>query len=591
MHVPRPTPARTLPNLYARAITTSHLEADRDEEAHVTATNEALVASGLRALRDPLAVFVCQGIAEKFGEGWWTEGVLEVFVHDRTPTIEDVRKHRKLPASGTIDELANALDINGCLILLTKHWARIFGPVLGQDHRGWAYELMGVRNKNKHLGSEDHPSDYAWRALDTMYRLCSSIDETSAAQLLALRSSVDLSDYGQTSTSDIRLSSVAHALASVDGNDSAAASADAGAQEDLEADLSTSGPDFSGADLRKMNFSGANLKGADFSGSDLRGANFANAVLVGATFKSSDLAGANLSGADLTRAHFESTRLSAKFAWSGYTQDEKLYAANLAGAILDGATLNFAGCDLRRADLTGTNLDGADFTKADMRGTILDGATLTRAIFTRTNLAGARLLTANLTEAHFESTRLSAKFAWSGYTQDEKLYAANLAGAILDGATLNFAGCDLRRADLTGTNLDGADFTKADMRGTILDGAIITRAIFHGTSLAGASLHDADLAGASFRNTNLSEKFAWSGYISDEKLYAATLVGAKLDGATLNFAGCDLRRADLTGTNLDGADFSGAKLGDAVLSGASLRGVNLKDADIKGVKSEGVRWT
>jgi uncharacterized protein YjbI with pentapeptide repeats len=494
MPVPRPTPPRTLPDSYARANTTSQLEAGRDEEAHVTATNEALVASGLRALRDPLAMFVCQGIAEKFGEGWWTEGVLEVFIHDRTPTIEDVRKHRKLPATGTLDELAGALDISGCLILLTKHWARIFGPMLRQDHRGWAYELIGVRNENKHLGSDDHRSDYAWRAIDTMYRLCLSIDQTSAAKLFALRSSVDLSEYDQAGTSDAFSDNAADAIASLQSDESAAATADSAAQVGLEADLSASGPDFSGADLRKMNFSGANLKGADFTGSDLRGANFASAVLVGATFKNSDLSGANLSGADLTRAHFEGTRLSAKFAWSGYTQDKRLHSANLAGAILDGATLNFAGCDLRRADLTGTNLDRADFTKADLRGTIFNGATLTRAVF-------------------------------------------------------------------------------------------------HGTNLAGAILNDADLTGASFKKSNLSEKFAWSGYSTDERLYAATLVGAKLDGANLDFAGCDLRRANLTGVNLDGADFSGARLGDAVLNGASLRGVNLKGADIKGVQSEGVRWT
>src|SRR5690606_11267356 len=158
-------------------------------------------------------------------------------------TIEDVRKHRKLPASGTIDELAGALDINGCLILLTKHWARIFGPALGQDHRGWAYELMGVRNKNKHLGSDDHPSDYAWRALDTMYRLCSSVDETTARELRTLRSSVDLSEYRQTVTGDAaagnHLDSEAPAAA-VDSNGPVATNANVAAEADLEADLSAS---------------------------------------------------------------------------------------------------------------------------------------------------------------------------------------------------------------------------------------------------------------------------------------------------------------------------------------------------------------
>ena len=392
MPVPRPTPPRALPNLYARAINTSHLEADRDEEAHVTATNEALVASGLRALRDPLAVFVCQGIAEKFGQGWWTEGVLEVFIHDRTPTIEDVRKHRKLPASGTIDELADALDINGCLILLTKHWARIFGPALGQDHRGWAYELMGVRNKNKHLGSDDHPSDYAWRALDTMYRLCSSIDETSAAQLLALRSSVDLSAFGQSAAISVGAAESAHETVAsplelpTEGDKHS--SADATAEElDLRADLAAAGPDFSGADLRAMNFTGASLAGADFTDADLTDADLSGANLAGAVFVGTQLGNADLTDTDLRGAIFESPTLSVEKL---IDYDSTMVGSRLSGATLDGATLNFAGSDLRGTDLRGTNLAGADFTDADLTDADLSGA----------NLAGANLKGANIKTAH-----------------------------------------------------------------------------------------------------------------------------------------------------------------------------------------------
>jgi len=374
--------------LYARAIITSHLEADRDEEAHMTATNEALVASGLRALRDPLAVFVCQGIAEKFGENWWTEGVLEVFIHDRTPTIEDVRKHRKLPASGTIDELASALDINGCLILLTKHWARIFGPVLGQDHRGWAYELMGVRNKNKHLGSDDHPSDYAWRALDTMYRLCSSIDEQSAARLLTLRSSVDLSAFGQsTAISDVAVEPARETVVAseeISAERDRHSSADADAEElDLSADLAAAGPDFSGADLRAMNFMGADLAGADFTNADLTDANLSGANLAGAVFVGTQLGNADLTDTDLRGAIFESPTLSVQ-KW--IRQDWAMVGARLSGATLDGATLNFAGSDLRSTDLRGTNLAGADFTNADLTDANLSGA----------NLAGAVLKGANI---------------------------------------------------------------------------------------------------------------------------------------------------------------------------------------------------
>ena len=91
-------------------------------------------------------------------------------------------------------------DIAVCLILLTKHWFRIFGPMLGEHHkndRGWASELKGVRLENAHPTAGDHASDFAWRALDTMYRLIEPINSDAATDLVALRSSVDLSGYGQ----------------------------------------------------------------------------------------------------------------------------------------------------------------------------------------------------------------------------------------------------------------------------------------------------------------------------------------------------------------------------------------------------------
>ena len=161
------------------------------------ATNEALVASGLSRFRTPLSIFVCTAIKKEYGESWWTEGVLETLVHDRMPTVEDVRRFRKLPAEGSLDECAASIDTSVCLVLLTRHWPRIFGQLLDRELRGWAYELIGVRNENKHLVDTDHPSDYAWRALDTMVRVCDPIDAATAVGIRTLRSSVDLSVYGQ----------------------------------------------------------------------------------------------------------------------------------------------------------------------------------------------------------------------------------------------------------------------------------------------------------------------------------------------------------------------------------------------------------
>ena len=86
------------------------------------ASNEELVASGLRLFRTPLSRFICEALLKEFGESWWSDGVLETLVHDRMPTVEDVRRFRKLPANGTVDECSAAMDMAVCLVLLTKHW-------------------------------------------------------------------------------------------------------------------------------------------------------------------------------------------------------------------------------------------------------------------------------------------------------------------------------------------------------------------------------------------------------------------------------------------------------------------------------------
>jgi hypothetical protein len=54
------------------------------------------------------------------------------------------------------------------------------------DHRTWAKELVGVRNKLAHLGGEDFSDDDTWRALDTMSRLCEQIDPEGAEEIRGL---------------------------------------------------------------------------------------------------------------------------------------------------------------------------------------------------------------------------------------------------------------------------------------------------------------------------------------------------------------------------------------------------------------------
>ena len=90
---------------------------------------------------------------------------------------------RDLPSSGDWSELVDSLDVANCIRLLDREWNNLFKRQLSIDHRTWAKELMGVRNKVSHLGSQDMDKDDAERALDTMARLCAGFDLQGAEEI------------------------------------------------------------------------------------------------------------------------------------------------------------------------------------------------------------------------------------------------------------------------------------------------------------------------------------------------------------------------------------------------------------------------
>ena len=95
------------------------------------------------------------------------------------------------------------------------------------------------------------------------------------------------------------------------------------------------------ADLRCIDFNGANLCGADFCDANLSGANFCGADLSGAVFWRADLSRINFSDANLRGADLYGAKLSR---------------ANLRGADLYGAKLsdaNFCGAKLSKTNLSG----------------------------------------------------------------------------------------------------------------------------------------------------------------------------------------------------------------------------------------------
>jgi len=148
------------------------------------------------------------------------------------------------------------------------------------------------------------------------------------------------------------------------------------------------------SDLRKADFSGAQLQGARLSG-ELQGASFLGAQLQGA-----DLIGA-LQGASLTGAQLQGARLSGELQGASFLGAQlqgadligALQGASLTGAQLQGARLSgeLQGASLIRAQLQGADLSGAQLQGADLSEAQLQGASLHRAELQGARLSGAQL--------------------------------------------------------------------------------------------------------------------------------------------------------------------------------------------------------
>ncbi|MFZ5797479.1 MAG: pentapeptide repeat-containing protein [Desulfobulbaceae bacterium] len=98
-----------------------------------------------------------------------------------------------------------------------------------------------------------------------------------------------------------------------------------------------------------------------------------------------------------------------------------------------------------------------------------------------------------------------------------------------------------------------------------------------GCNFAGSNLKKADLVGAKLQGADLS-----GADLSMANLRRADLQGANLSGADLSFA--NLPGADLRGSNLQGARFKGANLIKANLTGAKLEGADFSEALLEGTQ-------
>ena len=136
------------------------------------AENLEYVQKGFRILHPLMAAYIAQEMSREFKTDWWQE-VLTI-LSDQT---------RDLSYSGDWSERVDSLDLANCIRLLDREWNNLFKRLLSIDHRTWAKELMGIRNKVSHLGSQDMNKDDAERALDTMARLCAGFDLQGAEEI------------------------------------------------------------------------------------------------------------------------------------------------------------------------------------------------------------------------------------------------------------------------------------------------------------------------------------------------------------------------------------------------------------------------
>lgn len=139
--------------------------------------NHTLISKGFRSLLSALAPYIARELQIEFGENWWNIAVMEKLYDDQK---------RDLPTAGNWGELVDALDIQRCLLLFDLYWNSVFRKKLSIDHRTWAKELVGVRNKLAHIGGQDFSDDDTWRALDTMSRLCEQLDAESAEEIRSI---------------------------------------------------------------------------------------------------------------------------------------------------------------------------------------------------------------------------------------------------------------------------------------------------------------------------------------------------------------------------------------------------------------------
>lgn len=123
--------------------------------------------------------------------------------------------------------------------------------------------------------------------------------------------------------------------------------------------------------------------------------------------------------------------------------------------------VDWAGCDLKDALLTGASLAGAQLQNTNLTQANMSNANLVNAALDGANLTGA-IVSGDAAGATFTSATLEGTFI------DADLEKANFSGAMAQ--RVKFTGSDLKDANLASANVDNGDLTSTDLFGATLTG-------------------------------------------------------------------------------------------------------------------------
>jgi uncharacterized protein YjbI with pentapeptide repeats len=350
--------------------------------------------------------------------------------------------------------------------------------------------------------------------------------------------------------------------------------------------------------LAGVNFTGCDLRNMDFSNQELNGAIFKEALITGVNFQ-----GAKLRGADLS-SQYKVSKLEKDGNWYKEVANEvfDLSGADLTGAKLTGRVISrkhLVDTVLTGADLSYSVLAGHDFSDRDLTGTIFKNTVLTG-----TNLRQARTLKGiSLFQCDLQGQDFSGLDLEGANLSRAKLTGVSLSGAVLRRADLSY--CDLSGRDFSDHNLTGTDFGYSNLNDVSLERATLRGSSFSGCDLSKLKTRDLsrhDLTGVCLMNAILGDiilpkklrgvKFRKCDLVgrdfSECDLTGADLHGAKLtetclDNAILkgiDFSHCELDGRNFAGCDLSGTNFLHAKLKDANFRGANLNGANFIGADL-----------